>query len=173
MVLTIRPDSPDHLRQYDRVEIFLAGSIDNGSASLWAARVESMLQASEDRGEIPPVLLFNPRREKWNSELEQTPDNPEFLAQVHWELDNLTDCEIPFFYFEPGSVSPITLQELGYCIGMQATPFPPVVCCPDGFWRKGNVQIMCELHGIPVYDDLTSAIDALEMHIIDANEVFY
>ena len=29
-----------------------------------------------------------------------------------------------------------------------------VVCCPRGFWRKGNVDLVCERLGIPQVDDL-------------------
>jgi len=27
-----------------------------------------------------------------------------------------------------------------------------VVCCPDGFWRKGNFHIICEKYAIPLIE---------------------
>ena len=27
------------------------------------------------------------------------------------------------------------------------------MCCPEGFWRKGNVDIVCERFGIPCVED--------------------
>jgi hypothetical protein len=27
-----------------------------------------------------------------------------------------------------------------------------VACCPDGFWRKGNFQIICEKYAIPLIE---------------------
>lgn len=38
----------------------------------------------------------------------------------------------------------------------------PIVVCPDDFWRKGNVEIMCERHEVAVYPDLESGIHALQ-----------
>jgi hypothetical protein len=35
------------------------------------------------------------------------------------------------------------------------------VCCPEGFWRKGNVDIFCTRQNIQVFTDLTAAIGAL------------
>ena len=29
-----------------------------------------------------------------------------------------------------------------------------MVCCPEGFWRKGNVDIICERYGITQFDSL-------------------
>ena len=28
------------------------------------------------------------------------------------------------------------------------------VVCPDGLWRKGNIEIACHKDGIPLYDNL-------------------
>ena len=55
----------------------------------------------------------------------------------------------------PGTKSPITLLELGLHAGKN--PQKLVVCCPDGYWRKGNVDIVCRRCGVrqvPTLDDL-------------------
>ena len=49
-------------------------------------------------------------------------------------------------YFSPETKSPITLLELG--IYAVATPEKLLVCCPEGFWRKGNVDIVCAKYGV-------------------------
>lgn len=41
-------------------------------------------------------------------------------------------------YFHPGTISPISLMELGLFIKTKKM----VICCPNGFYRKGNVQVM-------------------------------
>lgn len=177
MFQVIKPDSPDQTICRNNTTVFLAGSIDNGKAGMWAKTVEGALADFSD------VTLFNPRREEWLPDLLARASEPVFKAQVDWELDriDMTDlgasnpgCDIPFFYFEAGSVSPITLQELGFVIGTRRgllipknEPFThaPVVVCPDGFWRKGNVEIMCARSNITVYDDIESGIEALKIAV--------
>jgi hypothetical protein len=166
----LKPDTVDQHSPEGNINVFLAGTIDNGKASLWAHDVAQALK------DIENVTIFNPRREEWFPDLEARMRNPIFNHQVNWELDSLDPlgkCNIPFFYFEGGSISPITLQELGFVIGSirgllsdrDPEILPPVVCCPDDFWRKGNVEIMCSRHDIPIYDDLQSAIRALRRQI--------
>jgi hypothetical protein len=35
--------------------------------------------------------------------------------------------------------------------------------CPDGFYRKGNVEVFCSYHGIPLYEDLEKAIKDIQV----------
>jgi nucleoside 2-deoxyribosyltransferase len=155
----IKPDSPDQTFNEFAVTIFLAGSIDNGAATLWAQRVQD---AMIDEG----VTMFNPRRDEWFPDIEARASNEFFRNQVNWELDRIDLAKIIFFYFEGGSVSPITLQELGYALGKGKRV---VVCCPDDFWRKGNVEIMCEradgINRVPVHSTLDEAFIALKSQI--------
>jgi nucleoside 2-deoxyribosyltransferase len=143
----IKPDSPDQ-DATNLVRVFLAGSIDNGKASPWADQVAEKL--SDLR-----VAAYNPRRDNWLPDLEPRMHEPVFAQQVNWELNSIDEADIIFFYFERDSVSPITLQELGYSIGRDEHV---VVCCPDGFWRKGNVEVMCSRNGIHVYNTLDAAL---------------
>jgi len=54
-------------------------------------------------------------------------------------------ADFVFMYFVPGTKSPITLLELG----LLHDAISLVVCCPNGFWRKGNVDIVCRKFAIP------------------------
>jgi len=65
-------------------------------------------------------------------------------------------------YFEPGTQSPITLMELGYVAGRCSNV---IVCCPEGFWRRGNVQIMCERFGIPLLNTKEEFIAAIKSEL--------
>jgi hypothetical protein len=38
-----------------------------------------------------------------------------------------------------------------------------IVCCPEGYWRRGNVQIVCERYGIKFVDN----IDDFVQYIFD------
>lgn len=130
----------------DTTSIFLAGSIEMGKAEDWQNTVVERL--SDKR-----VTIFNPRRLDWDSSWEQTKDNEHFSEQVNWELDHLHSSDYILMYFQPGTYSPISLLELGM-FGAKCK-----VICPEGFWRKGNVDIVCERYGITQFPTLDYAID--------------
>ena len=148
--------APQHVPNEDffttSPKIFLAGSIEQGKAKMWQDEVIEALSDTD-------VVVFNPRREKWNPNLPQTPDNPEFDEQVRWELDLLVrHSGLVFFFFQEGTMSPISLLELGLVLGSGTRA---VVVCEPGFWRRGNVQITCDVHGVEVIDSLEEGINAL------------
>ena len=126
--------------------IFLAGSIEMGVAEQWQAKVE---KAFADVN----CTIFNPRRDDWDSSWVQTKDNPQFREQVEWELSAMTTADIIPVYFDPTTKSPITLLELGLFHDKM------IVCCPEGFWRKGNVDIVCEWFNVRQATTLQSLID--------------
>jgi hypothetical protein len=61
----------------------------------------------------------------------------------------LEDADIILLYFDPNTKSPISLLELG----LYARSKKLFVCCPDGFWRQGNVRVVCERYGVPYFTD--------------------
>lgn len=122
--------------------VFLAGSIEMGAAENWQQQLISDLKG------IDPLWIFNPRRDDWDSSWQQTKHNPQFREQVQWELSALEMANIIALYFDPNTRSPISLLELG----LHAAAEKVICCCPRGFWRKGNVDIVCERHSIPVYE---------------------
>jgi hypothetical protein len=134
----------------NNVTIFLAGSIELGVAEMWQDKVIEKLKDFS-------VTFFNPRRDDWDSSWEQKESNPEFNYQVNWELDHLEEADFIFLYFDPKTKSPISLLEFG----KHSTDTNLIVCCPDGFYRKGNIEIVCSRYNIPLYNDLESAIGSL------------
>lgn len=129
--------------------VFLAGSIEMGTAENWQERVIERWKDEE-------VTILNPRRDDWDSSWEQRADNAPFREQVEWELDAQLLCTAILMHFVPGTQSPISLLELG----LFAPTTDMFVCCPEGFWRKGNVDIVCERWDVPVYETLEEAADA-------------
>ena len=129
------------------VSLFLAGSIEMGTAVNWQAQIENALRHTD-------ILIYNPRRDDWDSSWEQSKDNPHFRQQVEWELAALEKATLIAIYFDPATKSPISLLELG----LFAHSNKLIVCCPDGFWRKGNVDIVCERYGIEQVETLTQLI---------------
>lgn len=127
--------------------IFLAGSIEMGKAEDWQKQIEIVLSDID-------VDIFNPRRDDWDSSWTQSIDNPQFLEQVTWELDHLDEADVIFLYFAPGTQSPISLLEFG----LYAQTRKLVVVCPDGFWRQGNVEIVCKRYNIPFFRNVGDGI---------------
>lgn len=132
--------------------LFLAGSIDMGHAEDWQSRVIEKLEPFE--GEV-----YNPRRPAWNSTWRQDISNKPFNEQVTWEMDHLEFADAILFHFESLSKSPITLLELG----LMATDTSKiiVVSCVPGFWRRGNVQMVCDRYGLPLRDNLDEALELI------------
>ncbi|HKX33014.1 MAG TPA: nucleoside 2-deoxyribosyltransferase domain-containing protein [Blastocatellia bacterium] len=139
----------------DGTFLFLAGSIEMGGAGLWQARAAELLAHTT-------YTILNPRRDDWDSSWVQSIDNPQFRQQVEWELEGLKRSDRILFYFEPGTKSPITLLELG----LLADSKKLIVVCPDGFWRKGNVDIVCHRYGIEQAETLEDACERLGRSLI-------
>jgi hypothetical protein len=143
----IKPNSKD--QTIDGISIFLAGSIEMGVAEDWQSKIVNTLKNKY-------VTILNPRRDDWDSSWVQEQSNPQFNHQVNWELNNLDRADIIFMYFAPDTKSPISLLELGKYVSTNM-----VVCCPKGFWRKGNVDIVCTRHDAPLFNDFDDAVGAL------------
>jgi hypothetical protein len=157
MIYEIKPDdSGDHQLPENAIKIFLAGSIDMGSAKAWASEVIEKLKLAH--GIKCDVIAMNPRRESWDSSWVQKESNPQFNHQVNWELSGIEDADIVFFNILPDSKSPITLMELGICALVKEQV---IVCCPKEFYRSGNVQVVCSRYRIPLFEDFDSAIGSL------------
>ena len=134
--------------------VFLAGSIEMGKAADWQTKVTNALSKEK-------VIFFNPRRSDWDASWKQDIENQQFKEQVNWELDGLTNCDMVVFYFDPSTMSPISLMELG----LFAEKKDVIVCCPEGYWRKGNVDIVCERYNIKQAEDLDDLIEILRVQI--------
>ena len=144
MARVVKPPAPLPL-DGQTPSVFLAGSIEMGSAEDWQAQFERSLSDLD-------VLILNPRRNEWDASWVQSIANPQFREQVEWELSGLERASLVAVYFAPDTKAPITLLELG----LTARGGRLVVCCPDGYWRKGNVEVVCARYGVPLVADLAA-----------------
>ncbi|KRX04838.1 hypothetical protein PPERSA_06472 [Pseudocohnilembus persalinus] len=145
------------------IKIFLAGSIEQGKAEDWQQKVVKYLQDEKkfkDLGQ-KQVIILNPRRDSWDPNLEQNKNNKEFSQQVYWELNALEAADIIVMYFQPGTQSPISLLELG----LFAKSKKLIVLCPEGFWRKGNVDIVSQAFQITQVSDFDNLMRQLKIKI--------
>jgi hypothetical protein len=141
MATVFEPPTPFTLDS--RPSLFLAGSIEMGAADGWQERLIAAL------GDLDVVIL-NPRRRAWDSSWKQSIHEPQFREQVEWELSGLERASLIAVYFAPDTKAPVTLLELG----LFARSGRAVVCCPEGYWRKGNVEVVCARYGVPLLGEL-------------------
>jgi hypothetical protein len=136
------------------INVFLAGSIEMGKAKEWQ---KEFIQALSDK----PIRFLNPRRDDWDSSWGQTMDDANFVEQVNWELNSMEMSHIIVMVFDPNTMSPISLLELG----LHAKSKKLMVVCPDGFWKKGNVDVTCEFYGINNFDTMEQLIEFMRKHL--------
>lgn len=142
---------PQKLPLADARMLFLAGSIEMGTAEHWQTKVQERLIDTD-------WTILNPRRDSWDASWEQRKDNPHFREQVEWELTGLERAFRVILYLDPKTKSPISLLELGL-FGRESGKW--IVICPEGFWRKGNVDIVCERYGITQATTIEEAVSLL------------
>lgn len=142
-------------RNMTKKSVFLAGSIEMGNTENWQSELSDKLYRHN-------YNVFNPRRSDWDSSWKQDFTNPYFSQQVNWELDALEKSDYIIMYFDPNNKSPISLLELG----LFAHTGKLMVICPDGFWRKGNVDIVCNRYNIPMFKNF----DQLKNYILLINK---
>jgi hypothetical protein len=124
------------------LSLFEAGAIDQGKSWNWQADLTEYLNDTS-------CVILNPRRDDWDSSWEQSIDNDDFRGQVEWELDGMEMATVVAMCLPLGSTAPISLLELG----LHASDGKMIVFCPEGFYRKGNVDVVCQRYGVPVYED--------------------
>lgn len=136
---------------YRRMSIFLAGSIEMGLAEDWQSMIEKELDGHN-------VTIYNPRRDSWDSSWVQSIHNEEFREQVEWELDHLDKSDVIVMYFDENTKSPISLLELG----LYASSGKMIIYCPEGFWRKGSVDIVAQRYDITQVNSFNELLIALK-----------
>lgn len=149
----IKPPHPFNDSE-QKFTIFLAGSIEMGIAEDWQTLIEQNLSSERN------LCILNPRRNHWDTSWKQEKTNVAFHEQVSWELDGLEKADLIAFYFSPQTKSPVSMLELG----LFAISGKVLVCCPQGFWRKGNVDIVCERFEIPQVNTLNEMINYIKQN---------
>ena len=105
-----------------------------------------------------PITILNPHRPDWDDTWKQDISDTRFKEQVDWELNMLEQADVIAMYFDPAAQAPVCMLELGLFAGSGKM----IVACPEGFWKRGNVQVACRRCGI----DLLNSLDALKEHLV-------
>lgn len=150
---------PDPLTNLVPHPIFLAGSIEMGMVEDWQEVISCEIEARLD----PDIFcILNPRRKDWESSWEQSKNHSGFHGQVEWELEGLEKSKSIIMYLHPETKAPVSLLELG----LHARSGKLLVICPPGYYRKGNVDIVCERYGIRQFETFKEVIEYLNKHSI-------
>jgi hypothetical protein len=136
-----------------RKKVFLAGTIDLGNSIDWQSYVTNKLVDTN-------YVFLNPRRDNWDNSWKQEEDNENLSIQVNWEIDMMDIADIIVMYIAPGSKSAITLFEYGKYIESGKIK----LCCPKGFFRKGNIDIYAKRFNVEVFDTLDDLIKNLKQN---------
>lgn len=154
MAKAIEIQAPNNVEAKEEyVSVFLAGSIEMGKAEEWQKRIINELKDE-------PILFLNPRRDDWDSSWGQDITDVNFKEQVLWELKSLDFADKIVLYFDPNTLSPISLIEFG----LHARNNKLIVYCPQGFWKKGNVDVTSELYNIKqvnTFEELIAELKSL------------
>ncbi len=150
MLKVITPEKPD-LVNPSAPHLFLAGSIEQGKATNWQ---ETAIDFFGAQATLPDLVIINPRRENWDASFEQSIKNVDFNWQVSFELEHLEKADAVVMWLEPGTLSPISLFELGLMTGWTSAGLlnKLVIGCPPGFWRRGNVEVISNRYRLRLVD---------------------
>ena len=146
-LVTVHPHEYELQDTREYTSVFLAGTIDMGTAENWQDKAASLF---EKKG--GGFLLYSPRQAEWHPEREGEMD-----YQVNWELEHLEKADYILMNFLSGSQSPVTLLEMG----LHARGGKLLVVCTPGYFRYDNVRITCQRYSIPLYATLEEAIDTI------------
>lgn len=144
----------------NKYTIFLAGTIDMDNSYNWQSEIIKDLSDQD-------VILLNPRRKSFNKDAVQSIEDEYFRNQVEWELKGLEESDLIIIHFLPDSLSPISLLELGLNTDIRniSKNNRIIVCCPGGFWRKGNIEIVCNRYGVDLCFDYSTLISKILIKI--------
>ncbi len=133
--------------------IFLAGStskVDGGAD--WRETLSSSLARH-------PITIYNPHRADWDATWREDVDFAPYREQVLWELGRQAGADLVVVYFHPATQAPVSLLEFGLAAG--AGPGRVIAVCPEGYWKRGNVQIVSRKLGVELLDDIGQLEEAI------------
>ncbi|KAJ5731663.1 uncharacterized protein N7483_006171 [Penicillium malachiteum] len=126
----------------NKKSIFLAGSISHDDSHNWRNVLTTSLSDLS-------ITIYNPHRPDWDSSWDEDIEYTPFREQVEWELEKQEVADIIVVYFHPATKAPISLLELGLCARV---PGKALVVCPPGYWKRGNVQVVCKRFGMQMVE---------------------
>ncbi|KAL8372284.1 hypothetical protein RB595_001868 [Gaeumannomyces hyphopodioides] len=161
----------------DQTVVFLAGVTSPPDAD-WRIEIIDALS------HLRHVTIADPLRPDWDATWVEDPSFAPFADQVRWELELQERADVLVVHFggrldaasfegrlDGGAAlgelpkAPISLLELGLRAGSGRRC---MVVCNDGYWKRGNVLLVCERYGIEVFPSIGKLSKALEAELSNA-----
>lgn len=83
-------------------------------------------------------------------------------------------ADVVAVYFNPATKAPVTLLELGLCVGAKGYGRGKVVvACPEEYWKRGNVLAVCAKFGVKVVGsvgELAGEVERALEEILEAGD---
>jgi hypothetical protein len=152
--------APQKYPNDSKFTIFLGGSIEMNFAKEWQIELTQKLSSYNF-----DIRILNPRRDDYDAGQKQSIDNPYFKEQVTWDLDGLDRADLIVMYLQPDTLSPISMMEIGLYINTLDWNKQMIICTPNGFWRRGNIEILVDR--FPFHCKLVDKFEDLESMIIE------
>lgn len=130
--------------------ISLTGPISSKRERCWQLPVAEDLRA---RG----FQVRTPLEKRWLSEWLEHTGEPVFQRNVASNFQDLDESDEILMHFTEDSLAPTSLLQFGrYVHSGKLT-----VSCERGFWRRGNLEIMCGLYGVPLFESQRDGVEHL------------
>ncbi|KAF1733294.1 hypothetical protein CRV24_007193 [Beauveria bassiana] len=136
--------------------VFFAGTTSKVDSTDWRDTLAALLSAH-------PITIYNPYRADWDSTWREDVDFAPYREQVEWELDKQEKADTVIVYFHPATQAPISLIEFGLSARI---PGKMIVLCPEGYWKRGNVQIVCQKYGIEMVRSIEELGNAIVKRLL-------
>ncbi len=137
--------------------VFLAGTaVRTAGAKDWRTALTEAL------AHVPELTILDPYRPDWDAGWREDESFAPFRDQVEWELDMQARADLVAVYLYPGTQAHVSLLELGLAVGSGNGDSDGsdgvVVCCPEGYWKRGNVSIVCRRFGVEMVEGGTAPL---------------
>jgi hypothetical protein len=133
----------------DKKLLFLAGSIDLELPGNWRKSLADQLANHFD--------FFDPTVTD-----HKTLTTAEWEEHIHWELAAMEKADLILMNLLPSAKSPISLVELG----LHSTGSKLIVVCPDSFYKKHYLTILCHRYSTPLFDTTKEAVEHVEKYFV-------
>lgn len=131
--------------------IFLAGTTSKVDPVDWREALSSSLSKY-------PITIYNPYRADWDCTWREDVNFAPYREQVLWELDKQAKADLVIVYFHPATQAPVSLLEFGLSAQV---PGKVIAVCPEGYWKRGNVQVVSQKFGVELLDDVEQLESAI------------
>ncbi|THC97165.1 hypothetical protein EYZ11_003330 [Aspergillus tanneri] len=131
--------------------VFLAGTTSKIDMSDWRETLSASLSDV-------PVTIYDPYRADWDSSWREDINFAPYRKQVEWELDKQDKADIVVIHFHPATQAPVSLLEFEI---WARVPGKVITVCPEGYWKRGNVQIVCRKFGVEMVDNVDGLKEAV------------